>query len=307
MTHHFSGKGNLIIVFCGIVTASIVSQCVIRDENGVLLDQIYDIPQVSNYSDVSMFRSVSHEYSIPVLIRDDKLRAKMQDLDLWNSDFLDELVGQDTEVNTFWKHDDALWTHAYGMPFSETRKRNSPFKMFFPLLSRKAQASIKAVQDLVEKYIGLPPVLNYKRLGDQMILSNTADMNMRIHCEPHGNFAFLLHGTKTFFIAHPLLSPQLRPKRGGLLHYETTAPFNASYLKEITLSAGDVLYIAPWYWHGVRYDSNDTIGLAVRSYQWLETWRNNPKFTFNIFWSMLWRENFVSSTQFQKPDPTWYG
>ena len=88
-----------------------------------------------------------------------------------------------------------------------------------------------------------------------------------LHCEPIGNVAVQLHGSKQWTLIDPRQSTLLKPsvsRHGRAFYYSNINPLdpkalaNVRHYKVIT-RAGDGLWVPPWMWHRVDYLS-DVIG-----------------------------------------------
>ena len=132
-----------------------------------------------------------------------------------------------------------------------------------------------------------------------------------LHCEPIGNVAVQLHGSKLWTLIEPRQSTLLKPsvsRHGRAFYYSNINPLdpnalaNVRHYKVIT-RAGDGLWVPPWMWHRVDYLS-DVIGgdgdqaepaLAASLFHFrpAEFAMNNPLFALlmipNLFKELLGR------------------
>lgn len=162
--------------------------------------------------------------------------------------------------------------------------------------------------DDVKPYLGvLPPLTTvpiFLARGLQ-IPDNQKNVRTDLHCEPIGNIAIQLEGSKKWTLVHPKYSRLLQPtisKHGRAFFYSKLNPINNHYLHdiphyEIITNNGDGLWIPPWTWHRVDYIP-ETVSLAASLFHF-RPWEfvvNNPLFAISIV-PNLFKELFGWKTE----------
>ena len=135
-----------------------------------------------------------------------------------------------------------------------------------------------------------------------------------LHCEPIGNIAVQLHGTRRWTLIPTKFSGILRPtvsKHGRGYFYSNLNPItelpkrlqSLPVVHEIITSAGDAVWVPPWMWHRVDYDG-DNNEHDVRS-------SSRPKDSLSIgasifhFYPVLYRTNFPLFALLIVPNLIW--
>ena len=126
-----------------------------------------------------------------------------------------------------------------------------------------------------------------------------------IHCEPIGNLAVQLSGSKQWTLLPPessfLLSPALSPDgRAFILAHATPDQIERLPSYSIVTNAGDALWIPTWTWHGVEYtvESEEEISMGASLFHF-RPWDfvvNNGVFSMVIVPSLI-RELIGWNTQ----------
>ena len=140
--------------------------------------------------------------------------------------------------------------------------------------------------------------------GDKKKIYNNNDIfkNVRtdLHCEPIGNVAMQLEGSKKWTLVDAKYSRSLQPtisKHGRGFFYSKLNPLNRHYLDndsvadtgtsiphyEIITNKGDALWVPPWTWHRIDYIP-DTVSLAASLFHFRPSdfIINNPWFAIEI-------------------------
>jgi len=115
-----------------------------------------------------------------------------------------------------------------------------------------------------------------------------------LHCEPIGNVAVQLHGSKMWTLVHPKQSVFLKPsvsRHHRAFYYSNLDPLDPGSLTSVPhynviTKAGDALWVPPWMWHRVDYiDTSDdatanepALAASLFHFRPLEFGLNNPLF-----------------------------
>jgi len=108
-----------------------------------------------------------------------------------------------------------------------------------------------------------------------------------LHCAVGGNFFFNVHGKKRWVLIEPKYSRHLCSMPSKNFEFVISGRdienpddiLNKIPKYEVTLEPGDVLYVAPWWWHYVKNLTPFTIGCAVRDHSaYRQSFQNNPMY-----------------------------
>ena len=112
-----------------------------------------------------------------------------------------------------------------------------------------------------------------------------------LHCEPIGNVAVQLHGSKVWTLVDPKQSTLLKPsvsRHGRAFYYSNMDPLDPNALAhvrhyKVITTAGDGLWVPPWMWHRVDYISNGdeaepALAASLFHFRPLDFGANNPLF-----------------------------
>lgn len=121
-----------------------------------------------------------------------------------------------------------------------------------------------------------------------------------LHCEPIGNVAVQLHGSKVWTMVDPKQSTLLKPsvsRHGRAFYYSNVNPLDPYALAhvphyKVTTTAGDGLWVPPWMWHRVDYISNGNeaepaLAASLFHFRPLDFGANNPLFALLMFPNLL--------------------
>ena len=126
-----------------------------------------------------------------------------------------------------------------------------------------------------------------------------------LHCEPIGNVAVQLSGSRQWLLIDPKHSSKLNPSldpdgRGFFASWVQSFDHVPRYL--VTTRAGDAVWVPTWTWHRVDYisssgeDSSISIGASLFHFRPLEFGRRNPLYALLIMPALI-RELLGISTQ----------
>eukprot|EP00978_Attheya_sp_CCMP212_P007363 scaffold17121_cov60-Attheya_sp.AAC.2 len=131
-----------------------------------------------------------------------------------------------------------------------------------------------------------------------------------LHCEPIGNVAVQLQGSKVWTLVDPKYSMKLRPsisKHGRAYFYSAASIVEVTQqmpFYSVTTRAGDALWVPPWTWHRVDYVASDessaspaaSLAASLFHFRPLEFVQNNPIFAAIII-PNLFKEVFGINTE----------
>ena len=127
--------------------------------------------------------------------------------------------------------------------------------------------------------------------ADTPTTTTTTTSRTDLHCEPIGNVAVQLHGSKVWTLVDPRQSTLLKPsvsRHGRAFYYSNLDPLDPNALAhvrhyKVITTAGDGLWVPPWMWHRVDYVSNGeeaepALAASLFHFRPLDFGANNPLF-----------------------------
>lgn len=130
-----------------------------------------------------------------------------------------------------------------------------------------------------------------------------------LHCEPIGNVAVQLHGSKMWTLVDPKQSTLLKPsvsRHGRAFYYSNMNPLDPNALShvphyKVITTAGDGLWVPPWMWHRVDYISNGdeaepALAASLFHFRPLDFGAKNPLFAMQLIPNLI-KELFGRNTE----------
>ena len=179
-------------------------------------------------------------------------------------------------------------TAIFGNHFhSDSVKGSGPFRVFpawttVPVFLAGSEVALNAATD-----------------GD--ISTNETEQNSMhprtdLHCEPIGNVAVQLHGSKMWTLVPSEQSVLLKPsvsRHGRAFYFSNLDPLDPTVFSSIphytvTTNAGDALWVPPWMWHRVDYlnivneatKAEPALAASLFHFRPVDFLANNPLFAF---------------------------
>ncbi len=144
------------------------------------------------------------------------------------------------------------------------------------------------VQDLeLQKIQGIDNAINPETWLKINMFMGGPGTGSSLHCAVGGNFFFNVHGRKRWILIHPKYSKYLKstPAKDFSFAISGRDMENPDGILqripkyEVILEPGDLLYVAPWWWHYVKNESDFTIACAVRDHTvYRQSFTNNSMF-----------------------------
>lgn len=155
-----------------------------------------------------------------------------------------------------------LLSNLFGNFFTAEKLRGS---MFLPAFTT------------VPLFVAKPQKVSNETCGDKPPLTN-------LHCEPIGNVAVQLNGSKRWVLISPEHTFRVQPAAapdGRAFFYSAATDYSHVPRYHVVTTAGDALWVPTWTWHRVDYVGDDddnqiAIGASLFHFRPISFLRNNP-------------------------------
>jgi len=243
-----------------------------------------------------LFQFLSRKKTTPVVLRG--LIKDSEAVSNWSAEYFSEKYG-DISVLTLRKPEDMQGT-AY-----TSFNRALDFKNLVLRDSIESMCNGKEtlyINNITQIFYNNPELVdqldldNIQRVSPGVDSKNWLKINMfmggpgtgsSLHCAVGGNFFFNVHGRKKWILIDPKYSRFLKSTPSKEFEFvisghdiENPSEILQKIPKyEVILEPGDVLFVAPWWWHQVTNITDFTIGCSVRDHSvYWPSFKNNPMY-----------------------------